>query len=303
MDESSRRGYIVGIGASLAGLLAGCTGRAPVADPRARGEADGEKTPSNPEPVSTPSAPENPRLEDRLPDPAAVGGRYTFGAFRWTRLREANLARGTLRPGRFVPGALQDILPDTEYSLTINTGQAAGGTLHGSYAEGTVESALLDGGFSRAAEGFRNESLAVAVEEDVVRWADAPDSTDAIIDAFGGRREGRDQRYTDAAPSLAPVLAATDPASARFARPLAVDSGPFEASTYLATGITPEGDGVRWRSAVGFEGTVPPQARERFRERYAELDGVESIEMRTDESLIVVDVMTTADVITSIQPL
>lgn len=303
MDEPSRRAYLGGLGVGLGGLLAGCAGRAPVVEPSSRNEETPSGTPEPSTPEQSPPEPEPPSLVDRLPAPAAVGGRYTFGAFDWDGLRAANLARGTLRPGRFVPGALQNVLPTTRRSLTINTGPAAGGTLAGDYDDGTVAAALTNAGFSRADGRFRNEMLAVAVDEDVVRWADAPDGGDAIIGAVGDRLDGRSEGYTDAAPALRPVLRATGAAPARFGRPLAVDSGPFETSTFLATGIGPDGGGVRWVSAVGFDGPVPTAARDRFRERYADLDEVEDVEAAADDGLLVVEVTTTADLVTSIQPL
>jgi hypothetical protein len=302
MDEPSRRALLGGVGTGLVGLLAGC--RAPTVG---RDPTPAPVTDATPEPTTTPTPepePEPPDFWEWLPATASVGGDYSFGSLALPDLRSAELARNRLAPTRFTPTEVHGILGPTAELLTLSTGSAAGGILRGDYDSGALGDELDSAGLTANGDGvYTGERRGFALDSTVVRWADDPDGPTGVLDVLGRQVDGDAE---DSLPMDGPVrraLTAIRGASARFGRPLAVESGPFATARFVVNGIGVSDATVRWRSVVAFDGSVPDAAAERYGSQFVDREGFEDVVVRTGSSLLLVEAATTADVATQTEPL
>jgi hypothetical protein len=296
MDESSRRAVLSGLGAGIAGVLAGCAGRAPVTGTDRPIETQAPSTPEE----STP----DPAFWGWLPRPAAVGGDYSFGSVAVPDARSAGLARDRLAPARFTPPQVHDVLGSTTELLTVSTGSIAGGVLHGEFDPDDLSSALESAGFAPGDDGIlTGERLAFAPESSLIRWADDPAGPAALIGTLGDQVAASDETYVTTAPPVERALSAIRGTPARFGRPIDVEGGPFDTAQFLANGIGPSGASIGWTSALAFDGAVPADAAAGYRQQFVDRSGFENVRARTEAGLLVVAAETTADRATATNPL
>ena len=296
MDESSRRAVLCGLGAGLAGVLAGCAGRAPVT---------GTDRPTETQAPSTPEdSTADPAFWGWLPRPAAVGGDYSFGSVAVPDARSAGLARDRLAPSRFTPPQVHDVLSSTTDLLTVSTGSVAGGILQGDFDPDDLSSALESAGFAPGEHGvYTGERLAFAPESSLIRWADDPAGPAALVGVLGEQVGASGEGYVTTTPPVERALSAIHTTPSRFGRPIDVDGGPFDTARFLANGIGPSGESIGWTSALAFDGTVPEDAAAGYRQQFADRAGFENVRARTEAGLLVVEAETSADRATATQPL
>lgn len=299
MSEHTRRRLLGGLGAGLAGLLAGC--------PSADGEGSPAATPT-PTPTPTPAVPsEAPAFWGWLPTPAALGtGPYSIGSFDLESLREAELTQRNLRPRRYTPAVLNPVGEATEQLLTLSTADVGTGILLGSYDTASLRDRLEGEGYTQEAASapYATDGKRVLVEAERLVWADAPASADAVLETVRAQADGDGESYPAAAPALRTVLETLTDFDARFAlRTSGPEDDPFADARFLATGIGTDGDTVVWRTAVSFEGTPPTAARDHYQSQFEETQGFENVRTRTSEGLLVMDADTSPVWATSTQPI
>lgn len=300
MHEPSRRRLLAGVGAGVAGVLAGCG--APASD-------DGTPTPT-PSPTPTPAIPADaPDFWRWLPAPSALDvPRYGLRQLTLEPMREAGAANRRLNPKRFTLPDLDSALPETSEFLTVSDPTFGAGVLLGDFDPAAVGQALTDAGYEagEAASTYASDRVVVEVGSERLLWADrqagareAADALRTMLDGDGG------EPYPAADEGLRRTLSTIEPAESRFMLSYepGSQSGLLEGARFHANGMTFTESSVEWRIAVVYDGVPPEGAAADYRAIFEEKQGFSDVLTRTEDDLLAVRVSTSPIHATTTSPL